>query len=259
MVPGICLALSSQFCFVWADLITVYALPTRWWGDSPLRPHQQSEHSSYQFSGAGRKRAPLFQLFPKKVLVLFRLLFGHILQEREKYTHGPALDHMLNPGTRKKGQWKGVNRRWEISIKRGSREKAFLPLSFDFTMVPTQDVAWGAMYLPLTLYGRSLTHLHLYLYLLVIITQVECPGPQFDTCTVLPWWKSWCSLFSSKYAQNTLCSFGHNYTEKQMFSFHYLTDNSWCLNNLPHVSLPLSFEFSFGVYIHMHNCIIFLR
>ena len=108
MVPGICLALSSQFCFVWADLITVYALPTRWWGDSPLRPHQQSEHSSYQFSGAGRKRAPLFQLFPKKVLVLFRLLFGHILQEREKYTHGPALDHMLNPGTRKKGQWKGM-------------------------------------------------------------------------------------------------------------------------------------------------------
>ena len=43
-----------------------------------------------------------------------------------------------------------------------------------------------------------------------------------------------------------------------MFTFHYLTDNSWCLNDLPHVSLPLSFEFSFGVYVHMHNCVIFL-
>lgn len=62
---GICLAPASQFCFVWADLITVYALPTRWWGDSPLRP-QEPDHSPYQFRGTSRKRAPLLQCSPKK-------------------------------------------------------------------------------------------------------------------------------------------------------------------------------------------------
>ena len=77
---AICLAPSSQFCFVCVDFIPRYALPTRC-RENP----QQSEHSPYQFSDTSGKRA--FATLPKKVLVLFGLLFGHILNQslwREK-------------------------------------------------------------------------------------------------------------------------------------------------------------------------------
>ena len=62
------------------------------------------------------EREPHFCSVPQKSSGALRAAFWpHLepvpVQETEKYTHDPALGHMPNPGTRKKGQWKGVNRR----------------------------------------------------------------------------------------------------------------------------------------------------
>lgn len=99
---SICLATSSRFCFVCADFIPRFALPT-WCAED----HQRS-HSAFSLpvTQHQQKESTTFAAVPGKILVLFGLSFGHIInqflwQVRKIYMDGPALDHMPNPEPRR--------------------------------------------------------------------------------------------------------------------------------------------------------------
>lgn len=128
---AICLAPSSQFCFVCVDFIPRYALPTR-----RQENLQQSEHSSYQFGDTSGKRA--CATLPRKVLVPFGLLFGHILnqslwQERKKIYRWVSPGSYAQHWNQEERPAKVCQQKMRDKHEKWAQRKVFLPFLFLLT------------------------------------------------------------------------------------------------------------------------------
>lgn len=192
MVLGICIAPSSQFCSpCWLcsqicpfhkmarGLSEILALTL------PVNQHHQQENTT-------------FATVPAKVLVLFGLFLGHILnhslwQMRKKHMDEPALDCMPSPGAKRKGQQNCVNERWVMSIKGGPREKSFFP-SFSFSLHQSFHLACR-LRRPVPSAGPS-RNAHLVTQIRFIHSPPCHDNTEsgsvswFDICAILPWWQS---------------------------------------------------------------------
>lgn len=128
------------------------------WG--PPRPG----HPNYPVSSAVTKTSA-FVTVPETVLVLFGLPLAtswtNLYGEKEKTPWmGPALNHMLSPGAKRRSQRKCVKWRWTTDLKIGPREK-FFSLLFFLTSPQFQFPPSILIEVPVPSANHSMTaHLH---------------------------------------------------------------------------------------------------